>query len=64
MNHTLSDIEKLKEAKILLEEGASDEKRMGISIIGNMIFSSTLISVLSFSSLYLGESGVTSGAMD
>tara|TARA_B110000305_G_scaffold237096_1_gene299700 strand:+ start:2041 stop:2235 length:195 start_codon:yes stop_codon:yes gene_type:complete len=39
MNDTLSDIEKLKEAKILLEEGASDEKRMGISIIGNMISS-------------------------
>lgn len=37
MNDTLSDIGKLKEASILIKEGASDEKRMGIAIIDNMI---------------------------
>lgn len=37
MNDTLADIGKLKQASILIKEGASDEKRAGIAIIDSMI---------------------------
>jgi len=37
MNDILNDIEKLSQAIVLIEEGASDEKRSGIGIIKNVI---------------------------
>lgn len=37
MNDILNDIEKLTEALVLIEEGASDEKQSGIGIIKNII---------------------------
>ena len=37
MSDTLSDIGQLKQASIMLKEGASDEKRAGMNIIESMI---------------------------
>ena len=37
MNDILQDIEKLSEALVLIEEGASDERRSGIRMIKNII---------------------------
>jgi|TARA_R110000822_G_scaffold63911_11_gene157117 hypothetical protein len=45
MNSILYDINQLKEAKILLEEGASDEKRQGISILNHLIATKEQVAV-------------------
>ena len=37
MNDILDDIENLETAIILIQEGASDEKQMGITMIQNVI---------------------------